>query len=98
MDVTAMLMANTFTMKGGKDELNPVTLGTGMFLGAVTSFLNHACSPNAEWRPNTASGKMRLVALQKIKVGHSVSISYGDSSKERLQHVYGFACTCERCS
>ena len=91
-------MANTFTMQGGKDNLNPLTLGTGMFLGGVTSFINHACKPNLEWMPNVVSGKMRLVAQEKITVGQSVTISYEDSSKERLQNVYGFTCTCTMCS
>jgi len=102
LKATAMLMVNTFTTQGGKDDVNPATFGTGLFFGTVTSLFNHACVPNCNWSVNEASGKMQLIAVQDVKPSESICIAYTsfDERSERhirLKGVYGFDCTCEAC-
>jgi hypothetical protein len=100
--VTSLLIANTFTLNAGKDEVNPKTLGTGLMLGNITSLFNHSCCPNAMWSNDRIPGTIQIIAENNIQKGDFVRISYGvdgarQERRKRLKICYGFDCACELC-
>jgi tetratricopeptide (TPR) repeat protein len=67
-----------------------------------TSFLNHSCKPNAEFRCNVdADGDVgRVVALHRIEKGEEIEISYIPSmgaDTSLLKTRFGFTCACKKC-
>jgi hypothetical protein len=77
-------------------------IGGGLFLEACR--INHACDNNAQKNWNQRIERHTVHALRDIAEGEEITISYLDpgSSREvrqkRLQHKFGFLCSCLLCS
>ena len=94
---TAMciLMCNSFGL------LAPTYDSLGLVLDPQVSLINHSCSPNAV---TVFDGpRLEVRALDRIKKGEEVLISYIDSSsvfrlrQGELQDRYFFTCQCSKC-
>jgi hypothetical protein len=75
---------------------------TALFL--LTSQCNHSCQPNAELQSQQfADAHIDLVALEDIRMGEEVCISYIGRRRNKFQRKkelrgrYLFDCHCERC-
>ncbi|KAJ4286555.1 hypothetical protein N0V90_013255 [Kalmusia sp. IMI 367209] len=74
----------------------------GLFLQA--SRINHSCRHNAQNTWNDNLDRLTIHALNDIKKGEEICISYLDGSEDyqsrrrNLQARFGFYCTCELCS
>jgi hypothetical protein len=80
----------------------PVVVGTAHY--PTIALMNHSCDPNVEWRSADGTNKIQVYALRDIQQGEEIFISYIDQSlpkderQRMLTDLYGFACTCARCS
>ncbi|KAF6825592.1 hypothetical protein CPLU01_10170 [Colletotrichum plurivorum] len=74
----------------------------GIFLEA--SRINHSCKHNAQNTWNSELGQITIHAIREIEAGEEITISYLAVSatyvaaQAQLRSVFGFTCTCERCS
>ncbi|KAE9986454.1 hypothetical protein EG328_005680 [Venturia inaequalis] len=77
-------------------------------IGKHFSFLNHSCSPNAEWQLHTDDDSVVTIyvtAIKPIKRGEEVFISYIKDydamtvaeRRDKLQPLLGCDCQCKRC-
>lgn len=78
--------------------------GSGLYL--TQSKINHSCDPNAEVQFVYSNHTLQVVALQDIKEGEEICISYLDqcelsrsrhSRQKYLQENYLFTCSCSKC-
>lgn len=79
------------------------------FLGTDASLINHACIANANLKgrkhnSTTHRAIVCLKALRDIRAGEEITISYLESNygpvgerRERMQELFRFRCTCDRC-
>lgn len=100
----AILLNYVFQVYESNDR-NKVPSALGLY--QYPSFLNHSCSPNAEYRIvhlNTTAPRIQFTATKFIPRDTEVCISYIDNSdgttclqrRNSLQQ-YGFTCECLRC-
>jgi len=84
------------------------TLGDwpGTSISGLYSMLNHSCSPNVDWRHDSASSEVTMFATRDCKKGEELYISYigslGNSMtvverRKKLMGWFGMACRCEKC-
>jgi hypothetical protein len=84
------------------------TLGDwpGTSISGLYSMLNHSCSPNVDWRHDSASSEVTMFATRDCKKGEELCISYigslGNSMtvverRKKLMGWFGMACRCEKC-
>lgn len=69
---------------------------------------NHSCAPNTEFITNKGLTQQELIAVQPIKQGQEITLSYlaangegSDIAKKRqeyLREYYGFQCVCAACT
>lgn len=78
----------------------------GVALYSLQSACNHSCAPNAEPSFLNNCSRLSLVALQDIKAGDEICISYLDecslnrsrhSRVKELSQNYLFLCQCPKC-
>ncbi|KAI1326523.1 hypothetical protein F5Y16DRAFT_421690 [Xylariaceae sp. FL0255] len=66
------------------------------------SRLNHSCAPNAHWRFDKDTNKLRVVAMRDLAVGEEVLISYvalqGHKTRKERHDKLGFTCACPACN
>ena len=83
------------------NELFPPARGAAVF--PLASGLNHSCSPNCEIA-YVEDNSVIVVVTTDVALGEELTISYvdvdgtEDERREELSEVYGFECTCPRCS
>ncbi|RFU26468.1 hypothetical protein B7463_g9870, partial [Scytalidium lignicola] len=84
------------------------TLGDwpGTSISGLYSMLNHSCSPNVDWRHDTASSEVTMFATRDCKKGEELCISYIGSRgndmnvidrRKKLTGWFGMACRCQKC-
>jgi hypothetical protein len=86
---------------------NAFAAGNRTAICVAASRFNHSCSPNARYSWHTASGRMRIYALQEIAIGQEIFVSYlsgrhvyGSCHNDRQEQLkrYAFTCACVACS
>ncbi|KAH6717318.1 hypothetical protein BKA61DRAFT_547131 [Leptodontidium sp. MPI-SDFR-AT-0119] len=84
------------------------TLGDwpGTSISGLYSMLNHSCSPNVDWRHDSASSEVTMFATRDCKEGEDLCISYIGSvgnempvveRRRKLMGWFGMPCRCEKC-
>jgi len=84
------------------------TLGDwpGTSISGLYSMLNHSCSPNVDWRHDTASSEVTMFATRDCKKGEELCISYIGSlgngmsvvnRRKKLMGWFGMPCRCGKC-
>ncbi|KAH8811689.1 hypothetical protein F5884DRAFT_783029 [Xylogone sp. PMI_703] len=72
------------------------TAEKGLFY--VASRINHSHRPNAKWKYDPESGRLLVIALDDIRTGDEVLISYCCTSRDtRMLGYYSFKCQCSFC-
>ncbi|XP_060696401.1 histone-lysine N-methyltransferase Smyd1-like isoform X2 [Hemiscyllium ocellatum] len=95
--IFGVINCNGFTIS---DQRGLQAVGVGLFPNLC--LVNHDCWPNCTVILN--NGKIELRAIQKIKVGEELTVSYVDFLKlsaerrSQLKKHYYFDCTCEHCT
>ncbi|XP_043551254.1 histone-lysine N-methyltransferase Smyd1-like isoform X2 [Chiloscyllium plagiosum] len=95
--IFGMINCNGFTIS---DQRGLQAVGVGLFPNLC--LVNHDCWPNCTVILN--NGKIELRAIQKIKAGEELTVSYVDFLKlsaerrTQLKKHYYFDCTCEHCT
>jgi SET domain len=87
-------------------KTNALPCGSGSQVGGVyptVCLINHSCIPNAHNSWNSTKEHETIHAIQPIKSGDEITISYdhgGPSSARRafLKDSFGFTCSCSVCS
>ncbi|KAL2060898.1 hypothetical protein VTL71DRAFT_8950 [Oculimacula yallundae] len=85
------------------------TLGDwpGTSISGLYSMLNHSCSPNVDWRHDSASSEVTMFATRDCKKGEDLCISYIGSvgndlpvveRRRKLMGWFGMPCRCEKCT
>jgi len=85
------------------------TLGDwpGTSISGLYSMLNHSCSPNVDWRHDSASSEVTMFATRDCKQGEELCISYigsqGNSMnvverRKKLMGWFGMPCRCAKCT
>jgi hypothetical protein len=85
------------------------TLGDwpGTSISGLYSMLNHSCSPNVDWRHDSASSEVTMFATRDCKQGEELCISYIGSHgvsmtvverRKKLMGWFGMACRCKKCT
>ena len=70
----------------------------------TSSRINHSCAPNAEWHWNKLTKRLNVHAIQDIREGEEIFISYlpcdfsYEQRQDNLSDGYGFICRCSLCS
>lgn len=84
------------------------TLGDwpGTSISGLYSMLNHSCSPNVDWRHDSASSEVTMFTTRDCKKGEELCISYIGATwnampvkdrRKKLMGWFGMACRCEKC-
>ncbi|KAK0631394.1 hypothetical protein B0T14DRAFT_532178 [Immersiella caudata] len=74
----------------------------GVFL--ETARINHSCLPNAHHAWNASLGQLTVHAVEDIKPGEEITITYMANTptfsmrQNHLKDTFGFTCTCKLCS
>lgn len=94
LEICAIYEANSFC-------LSHLESSSGIFW--IASRLNHSCVPNVENIYNPSTSCVTIHALRKISAGEELTVSYGDSCRNRVQResdlaFYGFTCDCTACA
>ncbi|XP_072433194.1 histone-lysine N-methyltransferase Smyd1-like isoform X2 [Chiloscyllium punctatum] len=95
--IFGVINCNGFTIS---DQRGLQAVGVGLFPNLC--LVNHDCWPNCTVILN--NGKIELRAIQKIKAGEELTVSYVDFLKlsaerrSQLKKHYYFDCTCEHCT
>ena len=78
--------------------------GVGQYacIGALTSRINHDCSPNTTYTFNMPSFSMEIMAVRSIAKGEEIAVSYAHESavaaeRQASLKPYGFTCSCTAC-
>ncbi|KIM63614.1 hypothetical protein SCLCIDRAFT_1214007 [Scleroderma citrinum Foug A] len=85
-------------------------VGAGFY--AVSSYLNHSCTPSARPSFDNGTAELHVIASRALKCGDELTIAYVDVSQKEGESVvdarrrrrielargWRFACTCERCA
>ncbi|PBP24796.1 MYND domain-containing protein [Diplocarpon rosae] len=85
------------------------TLGDwpGTSISGLYSMLNHSCSPNVDWRHDSASSEVTMFTTRDCKKGEELCISYigsvgNDMSvvdrRKKLMGWFGMPCRCKKCT
>lgn len=85
------------------------TLGDwpGTSINGLYSMLNHSCSPNVDWRHDSASSEVTVFATRDCKKGEELCINYIGSvgnemgvaeRRRKLMGWFGMPCRCEKCT
>ncbi|KAI9055033.1 hypothetical protein LZ554_002172 [Drepanopeziza brunnea f. sp. 'monogermtubi'] len=85
------------------------TLGDwpGTSISGLYSMLNHSCSPNVDWRHDSASSEVTLFATRDCTTGEDLCISYigpaGNAlpvaeRRKKLMGWFGMPCRCAKCT
>jgi hypothetical protein len=90
----------------GVVKTNALPCGSGSLVGGVyptACLINHSCIPNAHNSWNSSKEHETIHAIQPIKSGAEITISYdhgGPSSvrQEFLKKSFGFICACSGCT
>jgi hypothetical protein len=84
-------------------QINCMELESGAGIFPHAARFNHNCNPNACFTWNSAIGKETIHAMNDIKAGDEITISYCDMIHDKslraweLKH-YGFVCDCRACA
>ncbi|XP_067898585.1 histone-lysine N-methyltransferase Smyd1-like isoform X2 [Heterodontus francisci] len=95
--IFGVINCNGFTIS---DQHGLQAVGVGLFPNLC--LINHDCWPNCTVILN--NGKIELRAIQKIKAGEELTVSYVDflnlsaDRRNQLKKHYYFDCTCEYCT
>jgi hypothetical protein len=87
-------------------KTNALPCGPNSSTGGVyptICLINHSCIPNSHHSWNSAAKQETIHAIQPIKAGEEVTISYDrggthDVRRKFLEGAFGFKCDCPRCS
>ncbi|KAK3936294.1 hypothetical protein QBC46DRAFT_395408 [Diplogelasinospora grovesii] len=83
---------------------NEATGMAGLLLEPTAAMINHSCEPNACVMFDFCGRYASVAAIQPIKEGEEITISYIDSTlpkearQKALKKQYHFECTCPKCS